>query len=198
MADASDWFVVDVSEIDSMAATMNAAADQIPFALANAMNHAAFVTRQYLIDNTWPQHVHMRNPNFMRAALRVEQATKQNLTVEIYDALNRSVKLKLHAEGGTKVARGRFAIPNPRYVRKDATGVVVSQKPKNLPDSFIRGDAIYQRVKRGLQLMYVLARSVVDRKDVPFYDDFAKHMAEETAKAFPDSMARAMATRKPR
>jgi len=198
MATASDWLTIDMTEVEELAARMNAAADQIPFALANAMNHAAFVTRQFMIDNTWPQHVEVRNPNFIRAALRVEQATKQNLTVTIFDALNKSVKLKLHAEGGTKSARGRFAIPNPKYVRKDATGVPVSQKPRNLPDSFIRGNVIYQRVARGLQMMYVLARSIVEPKDVPFYADFQTHMADEIMKAFPDSMERAMKTRRPK
>jgi hypothetical protein len=218
MAGASDWLTIDMTEIEGLAAQMNAAADQIPFALVKSMNTAANLTRKYIVEHTWPSSVKVRNTQFIAYALRWEPATKATMTVSIYDTLNKSVKLKLHAEGGTKTSpRGRFAIPNLKYVVKGAHGVSPTQAPRNLPNSFVKGDVIYQRimpssgftrarlgalsrgaVSRGLRLMYVLKQAVVDRKDVPFYRDFQTHMHDEIIKAFPHYMEQAMKTRRPR
>lgn len=189
---------IDMSEFNRTARSIGGAVDQVPFALSVALNEAAQLTRQHLITETWPRSVTVRNHNFMRAALRIEFSTKANLRVSIFDSLGRA-HLKLHAEGGTKQARGRLAIPTSRVVR-GASGVAQAQRPRNLPGAVLKGNLLFRKVGRGksskLQLMYKLAASASLRKDVPFREDFATVMRHGVTKAFPTAMHRAMATRR--
>lgn len=224
--DDTKVLIVDATAFADVARMMDAALDQVPYAMANAMTHAAFETRRTLVEETWPSSVTVRNPGFIRAALRVEPAKKNDLVVEIYDQLNKSVKLKLHAEGGVKTAQsGMLAVPSSLNVTRTAHGVVAEQRPRNLVNSFRKGDRIYQRTphpismrkarkigrrtaariamlppetKARAKLMYVLKKQTRIRNDVPFYEVFAERMTDEMAKGFQDSMIRAMSTRRPR
>jgi hypothetical protein len=45
--------------------------DQMAFAISRAMNDAVKATRNHIITDTWPTHVHVRNPGFVRWALNV-------------------------------------------------------------------------------------------------------------------------------
>ncbi|OCK60031.1 hypothetical protein LMTR3_20815 [Bradyrhizobium sp. LMTR 3] len=67
------------------------------------------------------------------------RATKQSLSVEIYDKLGRA-NLMLHAKGGTRRAKGaNIAIPSSVNVRRTARGAVTrSQTPKGLADKGVR------------------------------------------------------------
>jgi hypothetical protein len=67
------------------AAFYRLARDQMPFAISRAMNDAVKATRNKLITQTCPTHMHVRNPSFIRWALNVKYATKRGPTVEITD-----------------------------------------------------------------------------------------------------------------
>ncbi len=213
----------DFSDFDRAARQMGAFADQVPFAISKAMNDSVRIARQKIITETWPQHVTVRKPAFLAWALRTEFATKTKLWVEINDErANGRGHLALHDEGGIKVARGRLAIPG-KYVKRNGSGVVMGQRPRNLPNAFIKGDVIYQRVGpknpiyikkngkrgklggslgksangshvRGLRVMYVLRSSADIKADVPFHRDFERIMQAEIARAFPKRMEEAMRT----
>ncbi|SER58754.1 hypothetical protein SAMN05216548_12724 [Faunimonas pinastri] len=183
-----------------MASLLDAAADQVPFALSQALNDAAEKTRDRLINETWPSHVTVRNKSFMKGALSTkgERATKRKLSVTIYDKLGRA-SLKKHAEGGVKQGKGRLAIPSAK-VSRGASGVRKTQRPANLQNKVVKGNAIYQRVGKGkrskLKLMYGLARQARIKQDVPFESDFRRFMTEEVQRAFPGRIQAAMKTRR--
>lgn len=189
-------------DFDRMAREVeNFAQDQMPFAISKAINAAAENTRVRLADETWPQHVQVRNRGFLKAALRVKNSTKRDLKVTIFDKLERA-NLTGHAKGNTKQAKsGALAIPQAE-VKRTARGVSGRMKPRNLPNSFRRGDAIFQRIGKGkrerLRLMYILKPSVSQPKDVPFYEDFHRFMREEIRSTFPAAMKQAMQTRRKR
>lgn len=189
---------LNLGEYKMAAGAMHAAADQIPFALSKTLNDSAFATRGHLVGDVWPSAVKVRNRNFIRAALRVDVANKEKLEVAIYDTLGRA-HLALHAKGGSKQARGRLALPSKR-IRRGSSGVVASQKPVNIANSFVKGDVIYQRAGRGkrkrLSLMYTLKPGATIKKDVPFFEAFSSMMSSEIAARFPAAMAMAMRTRK--
>jgi hypothetical protein len=193
----------DLSAFERKAQEIGGAIDQIPFALSTALNEAAFNTRQVLVQQTWPSHMSVRNPSFIGAALRVEKATKQTLAVAISDTgpAGGRANLSLHAKGGTKTARGNLAIPDSKLKsRRTGRGVPKGLRPTALPNSFKRGDVIYQRVGKkgrdGLKLMYTLKPSAPIRADVPFEQDFVASMRNVMRTAFPAAMARAMKSRK--
>jgi hypothetical protein len=194
----------DVREFERRAKELDGANDQIPFALALALTEAAEITKQALVDE-WPRHITQRNPGFIKRALQVKPATKHDLRVEIYDDLGRA-HLKLHGIGGTKQAKGSFAIPAQRNIRRGARGVPRSQWPRSLSNSFVanlhgKGAALWVRYGRGLRhlrLMYVFRRSVAVRKDMPFYEIFGTTMLRELRQSFPAALKRAMSTRIPR
>jgi hypothetical protein len=90
--------------------------DQIPFAMSRVMNDAAFISRNSLVKETWPQHVKQKQPTFPGVVLHVNRSTKENLRVEINESDVKRASLKEHAEGGVRTpASRRFAIPLPWY-----------------------------------------------------------------------------------
>jgi hypothetical protein len=99
-----------VDDFIERAQRMDANLKQLPFALSLAMNRAATQTRSALIETTWPRGVTVRNTTFLRAALRMEFASKHDLSVAIYDSLGRAA-LPLHDKGGVKIGKGKLAIP---------------------------------------------------------------------------------------
>jgi hypothetical protein len=189
---------LDLSDFERKAREIGGAIDQVPFALANAMTTGAFKVRDALITETWPKAVTVRNRSFLRAALRVEPARKDHLTVAIVDALGRG-HLGLHARGGVKKAKGRLAIPTAR-VAKGASGVRKGQLPRNLKRAVVKGGLIFQAEGKGknshLRLMYRLRPMAKIKQDVPFVADFTRYFIAEAHRAFPATMAKAMKTRR--
>lgn len=185
---------------DMVTALDRAARDQLPFALSVMLNEAAKVTRLYLVDTVWPAHVQVRNTRFLGTAMRVKWASKGDLSVEIFDRLGRA-HLKLHAEGGTKQARGMFAIPQPGVIKRGSRGVPASQKPSNLPRSYRQGNRIVQKEtkRKGgrARTAYALSAIVRQPKDVPFYEEFGTRFILECQRLFPITFAKAMATARP-
>jgi hypothetical protein len=207
---------LDLSDFERRARAIGGAIDQVPFALAGALNDALFKARDHLINQTWPHSVTVRNPGFIRAALNVEKANKANLRGAVFDRLGRG-SLKLHAQGGTKQARGRLAIPSTLVKgQRTAKGVPRRLRPASAPNTFLKGDAVFQRIgwqpkgagkakrratssptdKRRVQLLFTLKRAAQMRKDVPFIEDFNRVVINEVRRSFPIRMARAMASRR--
>lgn len=190
-------FRLDLGAFRQRAREIEGALDQVPFALANALNDAAKAARAHEIDTVWPQHVEVRNKSFLRAALLTEFATKRDLRVTVYDRLGRA-RLSQHDAGGTKKAKGKLAIPD-RKVRRTSKGVSAKQRPSTLPNSFRKGDVIYQRTGRkgrSLKLMYTLKASAQQPADVPFRSEFVRIMRREVRSAFGPAMMRAMKSRR--
>src|SRR5262245_1638828 len=192
---------IDFAEAEKLARSVGAAADQIPFALATALNRSADVTRNLLIRSTWPGHIHQRNSSFIAASLttREARASKASLSVEIYDRLNRG-NLVLHARGGarTPVGGGTLAVPAEDIAaQRGAQGVPKRLRPRNLKTAVKKNDVLYTRDKKGrLKLAYVLKRATRVPRRVPFYEDFAASMSRELHRTIPLAVGRAMATRR--
>ena len=189
----------DFSDFERMARSVeDFAKEQMPFAVSVALNAAAENTRRRLAEETWPAHVTVRNPRFMKAALSVKRSTKRDLRVTIFDRLNRA-NLVGHARGNTKGSKGGgLAIPSGN-VRRTSKGVAQRQRPRALVNSFRKSDEIYQRYGKGghkLRLMYTIKPTVKQTADVPFETDFRRFMREEVRREFPAAMKRAMQKRK--
>jgi hypothetical protein len=190
----------DLSDFERMAARLGGAADQVPFALANAMTSSAFRTRTDLKDDVWPKAVNSRNKRFLGVALNIEKATKRNLRISIYDGLGRA-HLALHAKGGTKEAKKRLAIPVTGSVRRTGKGVSKAQKPRaiidNTPKRALRVLPAGIFVGKGgrLHLIYSFKKSAHVNSDVPFYDGFDRSMRAGMRQQFPLALRNAMKTR---
>jgi hypothetical protein len=190
---------IDYKELEAAAIRIGAAADQVPYAIALAMNRAADVTRSLLINATWPQHVQQRNSSFIAASLttRDARASKGSLAVEIYDKLDRG-NLQKQAKGGDRTPRGgsNLAVPLSN-VPRTSRGVPARLRPKNLPTAVRKKDALYARDKKGkLRLLYILKPQTKIPKRVPFYEDYEASMWRELARTIPLAVEKAMATRK--
>jgi hypothetical protein len=194
---------IDTREFERKAEELGATADQMDFILSFALNKAAIEARSQLVERTWPKAIKQRNPTFIKAALRIEFSKKSDLTVSIYDRLQRA-QLKRHAEGGTKLPKGRnLAIPT-RNVRVGAHGVAKRMRPKNLPKdkTFVKNGKILQRVggtkSKKVKVLYILKPSVHIKKDVPFYADFNSTIRKSLLDNLPAAVTRAMSTRRVR
>jgi hypothetical protein len=207
----------DMRSLERRAQEIGGALDQLPFVIMKSLNEAADKTRDHLINQTWPSSVQVRDPRFMDAALttRGERARKDTLRVTIYNKSGRG-QLGLHDTGGVKMAKGRLAIPTANIkAKRGAGGVPKGMRPMNLPNTFIKGDVIYQRVgkywkkgkrksmsafagrdQRHLVPVYKLAPNARLRADVPFTIDFRHVMTREVHAAFSTWMATAMRTRR--
>jgi len=180
---------------------MDAAYDQMPFALMLALNDALFETKQVLTDATWPRSVTVRNARFLDWALHVEKATKDKLEGSIFDQTpDHRAHLKMHADSGLKVARGaNLAIPSSNVDRTGDGRTVSRDKPRNLRNSVKIGNRIYQYQGKGkhrkLVFMYTLRPSVQIKADVPFRQDFKDAMRESAERHFVPRMMQAMRTR---
>ena len=192
---------IDCSAFERRAKELHGQIDQVPYALALAMNEAVKNTRQVLVRDTWPSHVQQRNASFINRALRTSFANKRTLRVEIYDSLGRA-HLKLHDAGGTKVAKGRLAIPPEGAVKRGPSGVRKGQRPHaiiiNTPKRALRVTSKGIFVGKGgrLHLMYAFKPSATINADVPFVTDFRDVMSIELRTSFPAAVARAMASRR--
>ncbi|MCX5496449.1 hypothetical protein OSH11_17210 [Kaistia dalseonensis] len=183
-----------------MADRLGGAVDQLPFALANALTAAAFTTRAFLVDDVWPRHVEQRNKRFISASLRIDKATKRNLSVSIFDNLGRG-HLALHAKGGTKQAKKRLAIPATGAVRRSGKGVRKSETPYAIramtPARALRvlPHGIFVGKGGRLHLVYSFKQSAHQPEDVPFFESFQRVMRAELKAGFSASLKNAMATR---
>jgi hypothetical protein len=190
---------LDFAELEAAAIRIGASADQVPYALALAMNRAAEVTRSLLIQSTWPQHVQQRNNSFIAASLttRDARATKQSLSVEIYDKLDRG-NLQMQAKGGTRTPHGGSNLAVPvSSIPRSGRGVPARLRPKNMPTAVRKGDVLYGKDRKGrLRLLYVLKPATKIPQRVPFYEDFANSMVRELTRSIPMAIEKAMATRK--
>ena len=206
----------DTRDFQRAARNMGALADQIPFALAVALNKSADTARNEL-PQVWAQHITARNPNFLKAALTTKgaRANKRSLRVELYDQYGRG-NLNLHDLGGTAHGRGALAIATTTSnikSRRGPKGVPKGLRPRGLPNSFAKpgttGDlVIYQRTGkyrkaskkregqdgRGLKLQYVTHPTTRVPADVPLRREFVRIMRREMPKQFAVSMKAAMAT----
>lgn len=194
-----------LDDFERKARDLQAARDQVPFALSLAMNQAALKTREHLIEDTWPQHVTQRNATFIHRALRTEFSTKRDLAIAIYDDLGRA-GLKLHADGGAKQPRHRaLAIPpagsrpresrGARGVRKSLRpGAIIASTPKRALRITSKGLFVGQGGR--LHLMYAFKPSAAQPADVPFRQDFARWFTAQVELLFPAAMAKAMSTRR--
>lgn len=196
----------DLRDFQRYARRMDALANQVPFALALALNASAEVARRHIAEDVWPSHVQARNRSFIKAALVTKgtRATKRNLRVVVYDRLGRG-SLALHDRGGRRAPRGKaIAVPSGDLQgRRTGKGVPKGLRPRNLPTTgpsgtFLKGDVLYRRVgsgkTRGLKLMYVLKPTVPIRADVPFHPEFDRIMRQTMPVQFRLAMRRAMET----
>ena len=193
-------FKFDASQFYDAARNLSAAADQVPYALSRALNDAGVDTQNLLIQSTWPRSVQVRNPTFMRAALRHKAAMKHNLAFEIYDALGRA-SLALHAKGGTKTPRGaHFAIPVGAtrgahgVAKRDRPAALIARTPAR--ELRITGSGIFTGSGGRLKLRYVLKASTPQPADVPFHQDFEYSMRQGLRTGFPLRIRQAMQTRR--
>ena len=190
---------IKVDDFIERAQRMDGELKQLPFALSLAMNRAATQTRAALIDTTWPRGVTVRNKTFLRAALRMEFASKHNLSVVIYDSLGRA-SLPLHDKGGVKIGKGKLAIPLSAVRRTSRGAVAQADKPRNLGTSFVRDGVMYRVRGKGkrkrVEPMFALRRQARLRKRVNFTQDFSAYMAEALRSEFPQALARAISTRR--
>ena len=190
----------DLREFEQAGRRLGCAADQFPFAIANAMTAAAFTTRYFLVDDVWPKHVEQRNKRFISSSLRIDKATKRNLSVSIFDNLGRG-HLALHATGGTKQAKKRLAIPATGAVKRTAKGVRKSETPYAIraatPPRALRvlPHGIFVGEGGRLHLVYSFKQSAHQKADVPFFENFQHVMRSEMRKGFAASLKAAMATR---
>jgi len=179
------------------------AADQMPFICASLLNDGAFKARNVWKDATWPNHIEQRNQAFMNAALRVDKATKQSLSVTLYDRLGMTYLQRL-AKGGTKTPRGaaHLAVPAKAWRRPGPHGLPASQKLQNIiartPKRALRitTRGVYVGENGRLQLRYSFKVSVKTPKSVPFYEDFDYVMRESMRTGYADMLRKAMATRR--
>lgn len=193
----------DLTEFEKAAERFQrAATDQVPFALSVALNRAVETAQASLIQDTWPRSVKVRNPTFLRAALRREYSTKTDLRVAVVDVLGRG-SLKMHAEGGVKTPKGQnLAIPTS-LITRGAHGVPASQRPRALIARTakkalrITAKGIFvARKGQGLRMVFALTPKARIRKDVPFHEDFEHIMRESVRASFPIALAKALSTRR--
>ena len=191
---------IDWSDVKRVMANLKAAEDQMPFAMALALNDATEKTRKYLITHTWPSRIKQRNASFIAASLTTKgtRATKRQLESEIYDRLNRG-HLMMHAKGGTRTARGAHMAVPVSSMPKSGRGVPQRLRPRNLANSVRIKDAIYTRDRSGkLKLMYVLKTATKIPRRVPFFEDYHASMSRELRRSIPIAVERAMRTRRVR
>lgn len=110
-----------------------------------------------------------------RFGFNVQFAKKNDLNASVY---TRADWLVLHAEGGTKTARGRIAIPTAEVKRSKRDIITRANRPRNVKGSFLihtsKGDAIAVRKGKGkrsrLVILYWLEKQAKIKKVFDFYE----------------------------
>ncbi|GJD59713.1 hypothetical protein [Methylobacterium dankookense] len=196
----------DFDEWDRAVRRLGASIEQVPFTLSVALNDATRKAADRLAADTWARHVEVRNRNFARYALRINQrANKRNLMTEIIEnpALAGRGNFGMQATGGTKRARkGKLAIPLKGSVQRTARGVRANQRPAAViartPKRALRvtDRGILVGEKGRLRLKFSLEPQARQPAHVPMGRDFQSYMRDELRAALPAAIAKAMGTRR--
>ena len=184
----------DFSAFERQAARIGLIEKEVPFALANAMTRAAQKTKDAIARDTWPSHVKVQSPGFIRRALEVDPALARDfragkgMRAAIYAADKYGYLQRLAVGGIKRSAGGSLAIPSKRVKRNSNGAVLRGQKPRNLKRTVRKGDLIFQAEGKGknskLRLMYAVRPQARINAQVPFYSDFQRLMRAEVYKAF--------------
>lgn len=189
----------EMSDFRRKAYLLGVAADQVPYATALTLNDAMFETRVEEIFMAWPGGVTVRNQSFMRAALRVDKASKGNLSASIFDVLGRA-SLDLHADGGTKTPdSGKLAVPVDPRIRRGARGVPKSQRPRTFSsrrNARVTAKGIFLGEAGRLHMIYRFLSSADIDKRFPFYETFEENVVKVVEERLPERLYQAMATRR--
>ena len=187
--------------------------NQIPFAMANTLNDAAFQIRKNTIENVWTKDVKVKNTSFMKAVMMpikgTNRATKRKLRaiVQNYPSGNRHKDfLQRLAVGGIKSPRGRsIAIPASDMPLRAKGGVTARNRPRPLLDrpkvfrQRVSGqDMILQRTTKKpypLKRLYILEQgSVKIDNQFSFYEDADRLASKVMRENFRKNFARAKAS----
>lgn len=190
---------LNMRDFERAARSMQAAEDQVPFALSQALNDAAKVARTEIVDVVWPRSMSVHNRAFMGWMMRTDFAGKHNLKVRLYNREPREF-LPRQADGGTKTPhRGaQIALPsNFVNASRGSSGIPKWLKPRNVPNSFRKGNAIFQRLGKGrVRLLYTLKGQAHVPKRFPAHETWDRVMRSEVMRAFGPRMQAAMRTRR--
>lgn len=174
------------------------ASDQLPFAIANALNETMFQdTRPQIIGPTWSSAFVVRNSGLPRASMRVEKASKGSLMAGVFDALGKA-DLAKHATGGEKTHSGTIAVPVRSRVRLHARGK--TPWARDLERKF--GRNAVRKTSKGLfvgeggrlHLVFAFSSHAHLSKRFAFYEDFARVSVAGVARRFPIHIQRAIAS----
>ena len=187
--------------------------NQIPFAMANTLNDAAFQIRNNTIENVWTKDVKVKNTSFMKAVMMpikgTNRATKRKLRaiVQNYPSGNRHKDfLQRLAVGGIKSPIGRsIAIPASDMPLRAKGGVTARNRPRPLLDrpkvfrQRVSGqDMILQRTTKKpypLKRLYILEQgSVKIDNQFSFYEDADRLSQRVMRENFRKNFARAKAS----
>lgn len=166
---------------------------EVPYATSVALNNTAFDVRKVIVNVTYPKAFTVRNRVFPARLFKVVQkAKKGHLEAIVGETLDREY-FEVHAEGGMRPTRGRVAIPvAPESVRAPTGRVRRDKKPRNLKNAITvdrKGKTlIFQRKKKDLELVYVIAQDAKLQKTFRFESDSLK----TTFRVFPGHWATAM------
>ncbi len=116
--------------------------NQLPFAMSQALNDAAFAVRKDTIERVWPKSVTVRNPAFLKAMLMPikgdNRASKRKLRAIVQNhptGQRHRDYLQRLATGGIKTAQGRsLAIPAEDMPMRARGGVTARNRPRNALD----------------------------------------------------------------
>lgn len=190
---------IDFRDFEKATARLNARFDQLPFALANALNTAAFEAADYIAGPVWAKNFVVRRSRFPRAILRVEKATKKNLIVAIYDSSGGRAQLKRHATGGIKRPHGRnIAIPDAQEIKRGPGGVPRNMRPRIIAAAgkrgirVIPGKGIFIGKGGRLHRLYQFVPQATIRKDFMAYEEFSAFMRAAVARHFPAAIRKAI------
>lgn len=156
---------------------------QMPFAMANTLNDAAFAVRKQIVEETYPDAFTVRNPVLPKTMFRVEKANKRKLQSAVFDRLKKDYMVT-HTTGGIKTPRGsNIAIPARDMKTRTRGGVTKANRPRQLLNrknvfktTLRRGgqQAIVRRATKKrypLQMLYLLEPSGRIKKTFDFYED---------------------------
>ena len=192
------------SDVSAVAKALDAfGKNQMPFAMSQALNDAAFAVRKDTIERVWPSSITQRNPAFIKAMLMPirgdNRATKRRLRsiVQNHPTGKRNKDyLQRLAVGGIKRPNGRsLAIPAEDMPIRARGGVTARNRPRNLldrPKAFrqsVGGQEMIleRRTKKRypLKRLYLLEQqpAKVDQQ-FDFYEQGARTGQREFATAF--------------
>jgi hypothetical protein len=197
---------VDMGDVLRLADQLGVAAREIPYSMSRSLNSALFDIRSEFIDHTWPDHVTVRNPSFLRYVLRVETSSKYNLRGAIKEIEETSNPLMDHAKGGTRTpAKAReFAIPTTEYAQGKQTsrGLRASARIRALLASVPRralrvtSKGVYVGKGGRLELVFAFKPRIEMKADVPFFETFETEVRKRFWDKLPEWLIRSLRTRR--